>query len=66
MTRFSYEREQNEHIIFDVVTSLSTLRPTPYWSPYIFKLVQKIKIGHKNSCFYKQTKALLRLCKLFH
>ena len=25
-----------------------TLPPTPYWSPYIFTLVQKIKIGHEN------------------
>ena len=31
-----------------------------------FTLVQKVKIGHKNSCFFKQTKALPRLCKLFH
>ena len=66
MTRFSYEREQNEHIIFDVVTSLSTLLPTPNWSPYIFTLVQKIKLVIKKSCFYKQTKALLKICKLFH
>ena len=43
-----------------------TLLPTPNWSPYIFMLVQKVKLGHKNSCFYKQTKALPRLCKLFH
>ena len=43
-----------------------TLPPTPNWSPYIFTLVQKVKIGHKKSCFYKQTKALPRLCKLFH
>ena len=31
-----------------------------------FTLVQKVKIGHKNSCSYKQTKALPRLCELFH
>ena len=31
-----------------------------------FTLVQIVKIGHKKSCFYKQTKALPRLCKLFH
>ena len=24
-----------------------TLLPTPNWSPYIFTLVQKVKIGHK-------------------
>ena len=43
-----------------------TLPPTPNWSPYIFTLVQKVKVGHKNSCFHKQTKALQRLYKLFH
>ena len=43
-----------------------TLPPTPNWSPYIFTLVQKVKIGHKKICFYKQIKALPRLCKLFH
>ena len=44
----------------------NTLPPTPNWSPYIFTLVQKVKIGHKKSRFYKQKKALPRLCKLFH
>ena len=39
---------------------------TPNWSPYIFNLVQKVKVGHKNSCFYEQTKALPRLYKLFY
>ena len=24
-----------------------TLPPTPNWSPYIFTLVQKVKLGHK-------------------
>ena len=43
-----------------------TLPPTPNWSPYILTLVQKAKFGHKKSCFYKQTKVLPRLCKLFH
>ena len=32
----------------------------------LFTLVQKVKIGHKKLCFYKQNKALPRLCKLFH
>ena len=31
-----------------------------------FTLVQKVKSIIKKSCFYKQTKALPRLCKLFH
>ena len=48
------------------VILMNTLSPTPYWSPGIFTLVQKVKFGHKNACFYKQTKALPRLCKLFH
>ena len=43
-----------------------TLPPTPNWSPYIFTLVQKVKIGHKNQCFFEQTKALPRLYRLFH
>ena len=43
-----------------------TLPPTPNWSPYIFTLVQKVKIGHKNSTSVNKTKALSRLCKLFH
>ena len=43
-----------------------TLPPTPNWSPNIFTLVQKVKLGHKKSCLYKQTKALSRLWKLFH
>ena len=50
----------------NVHSSLYTLSPTPNWSPYILTLVQKAKIGHKKSCFYKQTKVLPRLCKLFH
>ena len=37
----------------------NTLPPTPNWSPYIFMLLQ-------NSCFYRLTKALPRLYKLFH
>ena len=45
---------------------INTLPPTPNWSPLVFPLVQKVKIGHKESCFYKQTKALPSLCKLFH
>ena len=28
-------------------TKFSTLPPTPNWSPDIFTLVQKVKIGHK-------------------
>ena len=43
-----------------------TLQPTPNWSPDIFTLVQKVKIGHIKLMLYKQTKALPRLCKLFH
>ena len=43
-----------------------TLPPTPNWTLYILTLVQKAKIGHKKPCFYKQTKVLPRLCKLFH
>ena len=45
---------------------LCTLPLTPNWSPYIFTLVQKVKLGHKKSCLYKQTKALPRLWKLFN
>ena len=46
---------------------LNTLPPTPNWSPYIFTLVQKEKKSViNNSCFYKQSKVLPRLCKLFH
>ena len=48
------------------VICMYTLPPTPNWSPYIFTLVQKVKLGHKNPCFYKQAKAFPRLCKLFH
>ena len=50
-----------------LVIYIYTLPPTPYWSPYIFMLVQKVKTGYKTSCFYKKKiKALPRLCTLFH
>ena len=29
------------------MTFIYTLPPTPYWSPYIFMLLQKVKIGNK-------------------
>ena len=62
-------RAPERHIANKIVALLIlvyTLPPTPNWSPYIFMLVQKVKLGHKKSCFYKQTKVLPRLYKLFH
>ena len=47
-----------KNILFNK-SSLHTLPPTPNWSPYIFMLVQKVKIGHKkHDSVYKQ-----RLCR---
>ena len=57
---------RNQKISPKFIINGYTLPPTPNWSPGIFMLVQKVKIGHKKSCLYKQTKALPRLCKLFH
>ena len=51
------------HVLAEGVYTLSKISN---WSPNIYMLVLKVRFGYTNSCLYKSTDVLSKLCMPFH